>query len=409
MPSDPLDVFFAWETISSLVGGGSAIDVARLHVNSLAEAEEFLWCYGYDWGNIQHRAEIEKIRVDALHFLDREVLVDTGLSMDEEVREEQDVRRLLLACSTDAGATRQRWACTLLRLMHTFSHCYSYFNDHFGEQIRRQILDRFEPHLSLTEEGWSLGHGPMAIPLARFEFKPVKPRHSLALKLLHKAENVAADVFDRVGLRFVTRERFDAVLVVKYLTENSVVMFANTKPSRARNTLLDMGWLQQEVEGLEEEVRAGKRQRHTVLGELRQRVQATPYPCSPAPSYNPYSSLAYHSIQFTCRQMVRVANPYAGEMLIRLQRMGLSEVELRRSVSEISRGLEAQPEIRFFFPFEVQIMDERSWLLSRGGLASHAEYRARQREAVRRRVLGPLYDASSQAQAAEAEQRGEEV
>ena len=214
MPPDPLAIDLAWDTVHTLVGGGSAIDVPRLHVNTLAEAEDFLLCYGYDWHNIQHRTEIERIRGESLTFIDRELLADVALRVPEELRDETDLRRLILFASGETGPSRQRWACAVLRVMHTFSHCHSYFNDRFGEQIRRQILDRFEPHLRLTETGWSLGHGSMSIPLERFEFKPVKPRSSLVLKLLHKPENVAADVFDRIGLRFVTKERFDAVLAV---------------------------------------------------------------------------------------------------------------------------------------------------------------------------------------------------
>jgi len=392
MPPDPLAIDLAWDTVHTLVGGGSAIDVPRLHVNTLAEAEDFLLCYGYDWHNIQHRTEIERIRGESLTFIDRELLADVALRVPEELRDETDLRRLILFASGETGPSRQRWACAVLRVMHTFSHCHSYFNDRFGEQIRRQILDRFEPHLRLTETGWSLGHGSMSIPLERFEFKPVKPRSSLVLKLLHKPENVAADVFDRIGLRFVTKERFDAVLAVKYLTENSVVMFANGKPSRSRNTLIDMEWLQEEILLLQEEVRAGRMQRYAVLEELRARVSAQPYPSGPAPSYNPYSALAYHSIQFTCRQMVRVSNPYAGELLVRLSRLGLKEESLHNIVSEVTEGLEGQDEIRFFFPFEVQILDATSYARTRSGLASHTEYKARQREAVRRRVLGTLLE-----------------
>ncbi len=45
----------------------------------------------------------------------------------------------------------------------------------------------------------------------------------------------------------------------------------------------------------------------------------------------------------------------------------------------------------FYFPFEIQLMDRESYLKTREGLASHKEYKQRQREAVRKRVLPFLY------------------
>jgi hypothetical protein len=45
-------------------------------------------------------------------------------------------------------------------------------------------------------------------------------------------------------------------------------------------------------------------------------------------------------------------------------------------------------EVRFFFPYEVQIMDADAYERSRSGLASHEVYKARQRHAVKRRLWG---------------------
>jgi len=76
---------------------------------------------------------------------------------------------------------------------------------------------------------------------------------------------------------------------------------------------------------------------------------------------NAFSATNYSSLQFTSRQLIRVPDDSpSGE------------------------------EIRFFLPYEVQVLDEASFRESRSGRASHEEYRSRQREAVRRRVLGSL-------------------
>ncbi len=357
---------FSWETLNTIVGGGSAIDVQRLHIHSVNEAEAFLEGYGFVWTQAAHRREIEALRTEAVAFIEEILLVDEdGLQIPPEVRQRTDVRHLMIWASEPVQSVRQRWCCAMLRVMHTIAHADSTLNRRFGTQIREQILERFNPHLSLAEEGWVLGRGKRAVPLVGFEVKDAKALHSVVVKLLHKVENVAADIFDRVGVRFVTRERFDALMVVNYLRANNVIMFANVKPSRSRNTLIDMGWLREEAAQLDEAVAQGLMTAQDRLDELRRLVRARPFPVSPPADYNAFSAVDYHAIQFTCRQQIR----------------------LRNALAAPGRG---RDELRFFFPFEIQILDQESYALSRSGLAAHDVYKKRQLAAVKRRVLGSL-------------------
>ena len=41
----------------------------------------------------------------------------------------------------------------------------------------------------------------------------------------------------------------------------------------------------------------------------------------------------------------------------------------------------------FFFPFEIQLMDRQSYLNTQEGLASHGEYKKRQKKAIRKRIM----------------------
>lgn len=349
-----METSFPWDTLRSIIGGTSAIDVPRLHCLDLSSAEHFLEGYGFDWAQRAHRDELQELRAAAIGFIESELL-DAGEEIPASIREQADVRQLLVDASAAEGNEIQRWACALLRVAHTLAHSRSYFNETYGDEVRAQIFARFEPHLRMTDAGLVLGDEGIA--LQDFEVKPTKSVNSVAMKLLHKVENVAEDIFDRVGVRFVTRERFDTLLVIKYLREHNVFMFANVKPSRSRNTLIDLEWLERLVLGLEDEVSSGAMDEAGRLEILRAAVQAHDYPAPPSPSYNPYSAASYHAVQFTCRQMIRVPDGTGGEM-------------------------------RFFFPFEVQILDEESYERSRSGYAAHDQYKARQRDAVRQRVLG---------------------
>jgi uncharacterized protein (TIGR04562 family) len=233
------------------------------------------------------------------------------------------------------------WICGLLRVMHTLAHASSDLTERYADQIEAQILGRFDTWLADDDAGLRFGD----IPLVRFESRARKELPSLVLKLLHKPENVAADIFDRLGVRFVTRTRLDAVRLVRELRRLNVIMFANIKPSRSRNTLVDLDQLEAAT------------QQFSDVDELAKTVETWSYP-APAPDpANPFSSKAYHAIQFTARQRVRVTDAQ-GTVL------------------------------RVFFPFEIQVLDEAGYARSREGYASHADYKRRQREAARRRVLG---------------------
>ncbi len=347
---------FSWQTLRAIIGGESALDIPRLDLSSRAEAVDFLGAYGFDWSDPEHREEIEQIRADALAFLQHELMPE-GRLIPLWLREQRDVPALLLSASEGEGDA-QRWCCALLRVMHIRAHAYSHLQSRYGPDIRRQILDRFRPHLrEELQDGQRLqrlGDGEQAVALEQFEMKPEKTLHSVMLKLLQKAENVAADVFDHIGVRFVTRSRYDALRVVYYLRANNVVMFANIKPTRSRNTLVDIDRLEAAMSQLEALPLA---ERRAALSKLTQQLT----PPAGGREYNPFTDDTYRSIQFTSRQMIRIPG---------------------------QRGLVA----RFFFPFEVQILDRESYAAARDGRASHRVYKARQRESARRRVLGTLLE-----------------
>jgi uncharacterized protein (TIGR04562 family) len=362
--------------------------VPRLHLKELADAEAFLECYGFDWQTPGDRRRLERIRAEAIAFVEEELLIDEpDLRMPAELRGQSDVRELLLWASDRPRRPRQRWSCAILRVMHTLAHATTDLNDYFGGQIVEQILARFRPHLQGEGEELLLGHGEQAIPLVRFQIKHIKPLRSIVTKLLQKPENVATDIFDRVGVRFITHHRFDALLVVRYLRAHNVIMFANIKPSRSRNTLVDIGELRKAIDQLDAE---GVVDGQSRLAALRERIARQSFPAPPTTYLNPFSSTSYHAIQFTCRQQVRIANPMAESVAREVSRLDADYPECAGFSDGIRERLRQQEEIRFFFPFEIQILDRKSFEASRTGRASHEVYKARQRAAIKRRVLGGL-------------------
>jgi len=327
---------FPFQTLRTILGGQSAIDIDRLQVRDLEQAEAFLDSYGYPWNDPDERDAIEALRRTALGFI-RDELLDPGESIPPSILQQADVRQLLV----DVSAPRPSpWACALLRVMHTLAHASSDFSIRFADQIEAQVLGRFAQRVRRDSTGLWLGE----VPLVHYEARARKPLPSVVLKLLHKPANVAADIFDRLGVRFVTANRLDALLVVRYLRAEHIIMFANIKPRRSKNSLVDLDQLEAAAARIDDPE------------ALAAEIESWPYP-EPGPDpANPYSSRSYHAIQFTARQRVRVTDKHGDSF-------------------------------RFFFPFEIQILDKASYIEGRRGFASHVEYKARQRAAARQRVL----------------------
>jgi uncharacterized protein (TIGR04562 family) len=361
MPEDPPSIPIRWRTLRHILDGRSPIDFPRVNVSSEAEAVSFLAAYGFDWQIENHRDEIDSMREQAVTFVENELL--DGEQIPEPVRMQTDLRKLLIWASSRDRDDRALWSCALLRVLHALAHSHSFLNDLYGDEVRNQILEAFEPHLHIRRKGLSLGRRPNDISLVDFEVKPAKSKHSVLLKLLHKPESVAASIFDRIGVRFITEERFDVLLVANYLDENNVVSFSNLVPGRTRNTLIDLDWLEDDYRRLQ--VSNGRVGEETgdLLDILRGAVQVMPYPAARNSLYNPHTSSAYHALQFTCRKLIWVNASQNGNR-----------------VRE-----------RFFFPFEIQILDEESYRQSRSGFAAYDEYKARQKSAVRKRVFGELF------------------
>ena len=269
-----LDSDIPWDLLDAMLSGRSAIDNDRMYLTTISDAEEYLASYGFEYRRPEDLDRLEALRVEAIEFIEGQLLFDEpNLTMLPLVREQTDVRRLLIWASDKRNSPRQLWACSLLRVLHTFGYCSNYFKEVFDAQIREQILERFERHVVPTADGYRLGNGPGAVDLADFQLKGSKTRESLAMKLLHKADNVAADIFDWVGMRFVTRERFDCLLVTKYLRVHNVINFAHVRPGRSRNTLIDIQAVKAEMERLDWEVRAGRLASYEKLQRLRETVR----------------------------------------------------------------------------------------------------------------------------------------
>ncbi len=399
---------FRWDVLDIIIGGKSSIDSHEgFQVTTYEDADRFLMSYGFDISNPIEAAECIGHFHEALNFIRRYFLAPENpdgliLEIPRKILELTNIQDLFLYASFAApgqqrdtyGIFLKNWSCSILKIMHTITHIDQDLRVGYFAEIQKQILDRFYRLIQRDEHGaLYFGQGPDdpgKIPLIEFQTKPKKSRDSTLLKLLHKPENVADDIFDRVGIRFVTTKAIDALRMVDYLKEQMVVMPPNIKPSRSRNTLID---LESFRTALTEAVRALDSGEMTE--EMFQKVvEDAARPPVVAPD-NPHSSEFYRSIQFTCRQLIKLRNPLYADLkeLKAVARKDTSGEDVPKMVDKLDLK-NLQRDIRFFYPYEVQVVDIHSHEQNEQGRSSHSDYKKAQLQTAMRRVMGALADAT---------------
>lgn len=340
---------FPWQVLEAIVAGRSAIDLKGLRIATEPEALDFLAAYGFDPSDPLDQIELDEAYHMAQRFI-REVLLPFGNLVDLPPDLPTSYKDVLLLSATSGHPLRD-WACSFLRVSHAVAHARYTRDEEAHAAARHQIFERFSTHLQVGQDTMIVTDGEMRIPLLRCDFKPEKPWDSLVLKLLHKVDSVATEVYDHLGVRFVTPDKAYALLLLKYFRTHNVFAFANVKPSRSINTLVDLKAFRTAFEELEEAYHHGElsfKEFTTMVHRLGQTPAAEA-------GRNPHTSTDYQTMQFTARALVRVPT--------------------------------ATGHKRVFVPFEVQIMDADAYAAIQNGAANHAAYRQRQKEAVCRRVF----------------------
>jgi uncharacterized protein (TIGR04562 family) len=398
---------FHWDVLDVIISGRSSIDSpAGFQLRSQDEASRFLESYGYGSENPIEKAELLGNFHEALSFVRKYFIAPENpegyrLEVPRKILEVSDIRELFLMASLhfpgqtadSQGLALKNWACSLLKVMHTIAHIDKDLRSSYFSDIQQQIFDRFYKVVHRDAEGGLyLGDSeddPLRVNLVSFETKPKKSRESTILKLLHKPENVAEDIFDRVGIRFITYSRLDALRVVKFLKDRMIVMPPNIKPSRSRNTLVELDFFREQLTSLLVKAERGElseEQLHVLLEEVARSPSVSPN--------NPHSSEFYRAIQFTCRQLIKLVNPLYEDikaLKTLAKTRGRMDEESGKAVDRIDMKY-VQKEVRFFYPFEVQVVDKRSAEENEKGHSAHSEYKKAQVLTAMKRVMGSFGD-----------------
>ena len=395
MQSTSTQYRYPWTLIKDAFAGKSVVDSRWMHIRSINDAEDTIRYYGYDWNSQTDRNILIVSYKKAVDFIEQSLInsFTEPLKIHPEVKQSIDLRQVLYWTNPRTRNKEvQLWSCAVLKVLHTILHLENDFlHDHFLE-ARSQIFDRFHGHLYIDENNHIyFGKDPSKfIPLYYFEVKREKDWKSKLIKLLQKPENTATRIFDHIGVRIVTENLLDVLKIFNYLLTSKIFIFANITPSRSRNTLLNIDACQKYINRILREVSSGKLNPDDLDRNIYSNYEYDDLLIDEPSLKNPYSLEHFRSIQFTCRHLVRFANPTYIQMMDLRQHMLVNHIPLHsiQELDQILAGLKR--EIKFFFPFEIQIMDKQTFLINQKGLGSHADYKQNQLEAARERVLGNL-------------------
>jgi uncharacterized protein (TIGR04552 family) len=326
------------EAMRLLLGGGSVIDWHRLAFSDAAEVDRFLRVNEFDPRSQGDMERLEELREDAVEYVTR----NFGYRIPEEVAVGMPARELFLLASSKGR--KQMYACIVLKAMHVMHHLAGrellfklpIADDEVFGFVEAKVV-------KVVEEIRAAGY-----PIAEFAWSR-KERDSVLTKLLAKKSTIAANVFDKLRFRLITRSKSDLPAVITELL-NRLVPFNYVIPGESVNGILP-------VRRLIEETPSYARwldQLQPVDDGSRDTLQ------------NEFSGRSYRVINFVADLPIRV-----DQVLSRIQDAGGTDLG---SI--------------IFVLTEFQVMDAETARRNEEGENSHTLYKDRQHQRVKARLSG---------------------
>ncbi len=356
--------FFDSSSLFVVAGGTSALDTPFLHIHNLEEAESFLKSYGYSYNNPEDLTRLWYFHRRALVLMTEKLKINPAdiPSIIKNKDELKDIRQLLIFASQRDQPEVQKWACAFIRCMHVFVHAETDLFSFFSEEIQKQILVPFEQAIvqdgKLSLKSFKKEAHP-SVELAGFHTKPYKTSTSTVIKLLARPEALAMKVFDKVGVRFVTKSIFDSFQVIRYLVDENLISFPQIMPDQSSNNMYPV----EEFLAVCSKLNGKHGHEKKIASEKIDRLLKHKLKSSQSAflglfrKENPFSAKDFKYIKFIARKLVHVHASDPGK------------------------------KFSFFYPFEVQIMNEDAYKKIQSGESEHSAYKDRQVEAAITRLF----------------------
>jgi len=326
------------EAMRLLLRGGSVIDWHRLAFVDHAEVDRFLRVNEFDLANPDDNERLEELRADAVEYLTR----NFSYRIPDDVAHGMPPRDLLLLASS--RGKKQVYACIVLKVMHVMHHLAGrellfklpVSDDEVFGFVENKVL-------KVVEEIRATGY-----PIVEFAWSR-KERDSVVTKLLAKKATIAADVFDKLRFRLITRSLDDLPAVLHELLHR-LIPFNYVIPGQTVNGILPFRGL---LDGTPAFARFSDQLQMDLDTEARADDSGS----------NEFSGPTYRVINFVADLPVRI-----DQFLCRVP------------------GAENELGSIIFVLTEFQVMDAETARMNEAGENSHAKYKARQHERVKSRL-----------------------
>src|SRR3954449_12325713 len=214
------------EAMRLLLRGGSVIDWHRLSFSDASEVDRFLALNEFDPANADDTERLEEMRADAVEYLTR----NFSYRIPEDVAHGMPARDLLLLASS--RGKKQTYACIVLKVMHVMHHLAGrellfklpVSDDEVFGFVEAKVV-------KVVEQIRAAGY-----PIVEFAWSR-KERDSVVTKLLAKKATIAADVFDKLRFRLITRTMDDLPAVLHEVLHR-LIPFNYVIPGQTVNAIL---------------------------------------------------------------------------------------------------------------------------------------------------------------------------
>ncbi|MGH7298531.1 MAG: TIGR04552 family protein [Polyangiaceae bacterium] len=321
------------ESIRLILKGDSVIDWRKLDFDD-HQARAFLGANELDPADAADRGRMEHVKNEAIAYLRRQF----DYPIPRHV-ERATVPELMVLAS--GSGHRAMCACTILKCMHIIHHLDGRELLFLLPMSDQEVFHIVEEKVYRVIGGMLAGNFPI------IEFVGGrKNKDSLITKLLSKQETIAAQIFDKLRFRVVTRTREDIFPILQYLTTH-LFPFNYVVPGQSINSIFSFRSYVEKAD----------------LKPLVSRMQAhadDDY----TPSDNQFSAEEYRIIHLVVDMPVRIP---------------------RRILDRAPPGAAPLGNVIFVI-CEFQVVDRDTETHNELGEASHARYKERQKKAVMRRL-----------------------
>lgn len=327
------------EAVQLILRGASVIDWHRLHLENDAQVEGFLRVNGFDASCQRDMARLDHLRDQSMEYL-RKVL---DYHFPAELRRRGSAPDLLRMASSRSQF--QALACVLLKVMHIVNHVEA-------QELRHRLTVSEDMLFTRAQETVDQAVYEMrqdGLPISQYLSSRKSPE-SLITKLLSKRSTLAAQVFDRVRFRIVTRTSRDMIPVLAALKDR-LLPYNYVIPGQSRNEILPIDDFL--AQPLSEPYDAERLHLKMAMEEAVDHED-----------WNRFSAAGFRMVNFVIDMPLRVRDL----------------VEQTNDPALESLGANV------FLVVEFQMFDEETWHENEVGEGSHERYKDRQRWEVVRRL-----------------------